>query len=263
MNHNRLVALAVFADVFKTKTGRQCEVELNGRELPEPAENVDQLDVDLRSVEGSFAGDGLVGNSFTSQCALQRIDGQIPILVGAGVGGAVFGIPGGELDFEFVEAEGLEHGRGEVDAGYDFIFNLTRHAEDVRIVLCEAANAQQPMHGAGALVAIDVAELGVARGQVAIALGRIFVDEDVAGTVHRLETIFGIVQLHGRVHVAGIVAFVAADLPKFATHDVGGEDQVVAAAKTLFAHPVFHDLADDAALGVPEDEACPGPFLNA
>ena len=55
----------------------------------------------------------------------------------------------------------------------------------------------------------------------------------------------------------------AADLPEFAAHDVRRVDKLVAAAEALVAHPVFHDLADDGALGVPEDEACAGELLNA
>ena len=40
-------------------------------------------------------------------------------------------------------------------------------------------------------------------------------------------------------------------------------DELVAAAEALVAHPVFHHLADDGALGMPEDEACAGQLLNA
>ncbi len=40
-------------------------------------------------------------------------------------------------------------------------------------------------------------------------------------------------------------------------------DELVAAAETLVAHPVFHHFADDAALGVPEDKARAGEVLNA
>ncbi len=39
-------------------------------------------------------------------------------------------------------------------------------------------------------------------------------------------------------------------------------DQIVTATDTFFAHPVFHDLADNAALGMPEDEARPGNVLD-
>ncbi len=113
-----------------------------------------------------------------------------------------------------------EDGFGEIDAGDDFVFDLFGGAEDVGIVLGEAADAEQAVHGAGALVAVDVAEFGEADGEVAIALGGIFVDEDVAGAVHGLEAVFGVVELHGGVHILRVVAFVAGDLPEFAAHDV-------------------------------------------
>ena len=40
-------------------------------------------------------------------------------------------------------------------------------------------------------------------------------------------------------------------------------DELIAAAHALVAHPVFHRLADEAALGVPENEPRAGDFLDA
>ena len=40
-------------------------------------------------------------------------------------------------------------------------------------------------------------------------------------------------------------------------------DQRVAALQVLVAHPVFDDLADDAAFGMEENQAGAGQFLNA
>ena len=42
----------------------------------------------------------------------------------------------------------------------------------------------------------------------------------------------------------------------------GVKTMLVAAADALVAHPVFHGLADEAALGMPEDEAGAGDFLD-
>ena len=55
----------------------------------------------------------------------------------------------------------------------------------------------------------------------------------------------------------------AADLPELAAHDVRREDHIVAAPDALLAHPVLHGLADQAALGVPEDETSSRDLLNA
>ena len=41
------------------------------------------------------------------------------------------------------------------------------------------------------------------------------------------------------------------------------EDQIVAAADQFIAQPIFHLLADDAALGMPENQARTGFVLNA
>src|SRR5208337_1722025 len=55
----------------------------------------------------------------------------------------------------------------------------------------------------------------------------------------------------------------AADLPELAAHHVRRVDQAVAATQALVAHPIFHDLANDGAAGMPEDEAGAGELLNA
>ena len=130
------------------------------------------------------------------------------------------------------------------------------------VVLGKAAHAQQAVHDAGALVAIDGAELAVARGQIAVGLERVLVDEDVERTVHGLHAVFRVVQFHGGEHVLRVVAVVAGGLPEVGAGDVRGEDERVAAAEILVAHPVFHLFADEAALGMPEDEAGAGELLN-
>src|SRR6185437_15339055 len=87
-------------------------------------------------------------------------------------------------------------------------------------------------------------------------------DQDVAGAVHRLQLIFGIVKLDRCVHILSVETRMSADLPKFVTHYMRSEDHIVTATDTFFAHPVFHQLADKAALRMPEDEAGSGDILN-
>ena len=254
---------AVFAGVLEFEAGREREVELDRRQLPEATEHVDEFDVDLGTVEGGLAWDFAVRNALAPKGGFEGGDGRFPILARADVVGGLGGIPGGELDFEVGEAEGGEDGLGELDAGYDLVFDLAGGAEDVGVVLGEAADAEQAVHGSRALIPVHVAEFGVALRQVAVGFWRIFIDEDVARAVHRLEAVLRVVERHGRVHVLVVIAFMTADFPKFAAHDVGRVDELIAAADALVAHPVFHDLADEAAPGVPEDEAGPGDFLDA
>src|SRR5258708_22952892 len=89
------------------------------------------------------------------------------------------GIPVGKLDFEFVEAEILHDGEGKIHARFDFGFDLRGHAEDVRVVLSKAANAEQTVEHAAAFVAIDGAELGEADGEVAVAVEVWFINHNV------------------------------------------------------------------------------------
>ena len=60
VHHHRLLARSVFGDVFQAEALRQIEIELHRGELPQAPDGVHQLDVDLRTVERGFAGDGLV-----------------------------------------------------------------------------------------------------------------------------------------------------------------------------------------------------------
>ena len=156
-------------------------------------------------------------------------------------------VPVGKLDHVLAEAERLHHGESEIDARFDLGFDLLRHAENVRVVLREAAHAQQAVQHARALVAIDGAEFGQAHRKLAIAAQARFVNQDVAGAIHRLELVVGLFDLDRAEHILAIKIGVAAGLPQIQAHDVRRKDQVVAAAQQFIAQPVFHQLADQAA----------------
>jgi hypothetical protein len=72
VDHDGLMQFAVLALVLELEAGGQVEVELHGGELPQAAEHVDQLDVDLGAVERGFAGDGAVGNARRSSTCLSE-----------------------------------------------------------------------------------------------------------------------------------------------------------------------------------------------
>ena len=72
---------------------------------------------------------------------------------------------------------------------HDLGVHLLRRAEDVRVVLREAARTHEPVHDAGELVAIDRAELEHAPRQIAVGAHIVVVDHDVARAVHRLDAV--------------------------------------------------------------------------
>src|SRR5882724_11103092 len=263
MHHERLVAGAVFADVFEAEAGGQVEIELHGGELPRAADRVDELDVDFGTIERAFACDSLIGNVHARQSAGQRIRGVLPVLGLAGVVFRMRGIPIGEFDFEFVKAESLHYRERKIHAGFHFTLNLRRHAENVRVVLGETANAQQAVQDAAPLVAVNGAEFAEAHGEIAVAAQLGFVDKDVARAIHGLELVVGFFDLDGAEHAVSVIAGVAAGLPEVQAHDVRGIDEVVAALDQFVLQPGFDDVADEAALGMPENQARAGFFLNA
>ena len=188
---------------------------------------------------------------------------RLPVFGLAGVIFRMRGVPIGKLDFEFVETEIFHDGEGEIDAGFDFGFDLRRHAENVGVVLREAADAEQAVKDAAALVAIDGAKLGEAHGKIAVAVQLGFVDENVARAIHGLELVIGFFDFDRAEHAVFVEASVAAGFPEVEAHDVRRVDEVVAALEEFVAEPVLDNFADEAALGMPEDEAGAGFFLNA
>jgi hypothetical protein len=126
VDHERLLARAVFGYVFEFEALRQVEVELHGRELPQASDGVDQFDVDLRAVERGFAGDGLVFDIQFLQRTFERVGGQVPLLVGADEAFLVVRIPGGKLGLKFVEAESLSALQGRTPGSLRFPLRSAR-----------------------------------------------------------------------------------------------------------------------------------------
>src|SRR5216683_1216652 len=172
-------------------------------------------------------------------------------------------IPIGKLDFEFVEAEILHDGEGKIHARFDFRFDLRGHAEDVRVVLSKAADAEQAVEHAAAFVAIDRAELGEAYGQLAVAAELGFINQNVPRAIHGLELVIGLFDLYRAEHAVFVIIRVAAGFPEVEAHDVRGVNKVVAALQQLFTQPIFDNFSNQAALGMPENQPRAGFLLNA
>src|SRR6266478_5373748 len=263
VHHERLMLGAVFADVLQAEARGEIEIELHGGELPGTADRVDELDVDFRAVERAFAYHLFERNVHALHGVSESGCGAGPVFGLCGVLFRMRWIPIGVFDFKFFEAEMFHDGESKIDAGLDFGFDLRGHAEDMRVVLGEAADAQQAVEHAAALVTIDGAEFGKAHGQIAVAVELCFVNQNVAGAVHGLELVLGLFDFHRAEHAVLVKIRVAAGLPEVEAHDVRGINEVVAALEQFFAQPIFDDLANQAALGVTENQAGAGFFLNA
>src|SRR5262249_27501067 len=69
--------------------------------------------------------------------------------------------------------------------------------------------------------------------------------------------------LHCPEHILFIKIGVAGGLPQIEEHDVWSKHKVISALQQFLAQPVFHYRSDQAALGMPENQARPGLFLDA
>ena len=110
----------------------------------------------------------------------------------------------------------------------------------VRIVLVEAAHAEQAVQGALELVTVHQADLAGADGQLAIAVWMALVHEHAARAVHRLDAVLLLVDDRG-VHVVLVVIPVAGGLPQLFVHDERRGDLDVARLVVDLA-PVIEQL---------------------
>ena len=93
----------------------------------------------------------------------------------------------GDLVGDLGEAEVLIDVLDELREGFAFGENLVFRAEDVAVVLGEAANTHHAVERAGGFVAVALAEFAEAERQITVAAQRAVEDLDVARAVHRLE----------------------------------------------------------------------------
>jgi hypothetical protein len=120
--------------------------------------------LDLRTVERALARQLGPGHAAGTQAGAQRFFGLVPDLVGAD---AVVRTQR-QLDVDIVEAEVRIHFHRLRVESHHFRLDLLFGAEDVAIILGEAAHAHDAVQRARRLVAVALAELAVAQRQVAV-----------------------------------------------------------------------------------------------
>ena len=133
----------------------------------------------------------------------------------------------------------------------DLLLDLLLGAEDVRVVLHEAADAHDAVQRSARLVARAVAELGETERKVLVAPRAALEDLDRARAVHGLHGEEALLAL-GDEHVLLVVRPVAAPFPKRARHDRRRVDLAVAVLDELAAHVVLERDVDRPAARMPE-----------
>ena len=153
-----------------------------------------------------------------------------------------------------LEAEERVHIVDEFGHALDLILDLIGRHEDVRIVLREAADAEQTVQRAGQLVAVHDAELADTQRQVTVGVRLGLIDQHAAGAVHRLERERHIVD-DGRIHIIFIVIPVAAAVPEILVEHDRRRDLDIAGLLMDLAPVVDELVFEHHAVGQEEREA--------
>ncbi len=177
---------------------------------------------------------------------------KIPVLLNAHV------ILGHRGDLALVAQ--AEHGVDLVEQAddiLDLILHLLPGHEDVRVVLREAADAEEAVQRAGKLVAVNKAQLAHTQGQIAVGVRLGFVNEHASRAVHGLYRIVLAVD-DGGVHVLLIVLPVAGALPQRAVEDHRRGDLHIAVA-FVYLTPVVNERVAQHSMPFGRKNGKPGP----
>jgi len=153
VDHHRRVVATVVAAILQVETTRQHEIDLHRTQLPFSSDRVANVDVEFRPVKCAAAFVDHVGKAGTLERFADR-------RFGYGVGRrSLRTLARRQHVFEIGEAEGVHQPNGFVEGSFELALQLLGRAKEMRVVLRETAHAREPVHDAGALVAIDGSEL--------------------------------------------------------------------------------------------------------
>ncbi len=170
--------------------------------------------------------------------------------------------PGRQVRLDVLESEGLPDRKRKTEDLEDLIVDLLRWADDVSVVLGEAAHPQQPVQHAGSFIPIDGPELGPPQRQLAVGPLAVLVDHQVERAVHRPQVVVRLVDRERRVHVLLEEAEVARRLPEPGLADMRRIDQLVPVAQMLAAPEVLDGQSNAGAFRVPVHQARAGLLVH-
>ena len=153
-----------------------------------------------------------------------------------------------------LKAKLLVHGVNQIHDAHDLVGELVGTHEQVRIVLVEAANAEQAMQSTAQLMTMDKANLARTNGQLAIRVRLSSVHKHATRAVHGLDAVLLVID-EGGVHVVLVVIPVTGGLPKLLVHDKRRGNLDVAGIVMDLAPVIEQGILKDHAVGQEEREA--------
>ncbi len=183
VKHQRMVFLAILADVDRAEPLRHRRVELVRAALPGTADRVGQMELELGPIESALAGQHFIIEPSLLERGLEIGFGTIPLLIAPDplVG------PGRKLHLVIGKAEVAVDGVEQRAEPLGLLDQLIARAKDVPVVLRELAHAHDPVERTVRLVAVTAAELSEPERQLAVRGDALLEDLDVSRAVHRLQ----------------------------------------------------------------------------
>ncbi len=214
-DHRPMLGVVV-AHVDQVESFGRRVVELNGAQLPAPADRVGDVEIDLRAVERPVARLELVRHAGRLEGAAQRGLRAIPHLVAADPRLR----PGGEPEAG-LQPERAVVGEDEVHQELHLVHDLALRQKHVAVVLGELPHAGEPRERAGHLVPVQHVEGDVAERELAVRMLLGGIEQVVRRAVHRLERGVGVARLlvEHHEHVLAVLAPVSRQLPQHLVED--------------------------------------------
>ena len=213
--------------ILEVKTDGKLEIELDSAALMRSLKSIENLDVDLRSVESAITWVLLPGLSEFVEGLSKGGLGLVPHRVIT----ELVSWPCGEIEFE-LETENTIDVIKEVEDTKDFSHDLVRHAEDVGIILLEPADTSETRESTSDLISVEDTEVTVSDGQLFVGADSVIEHEAMARAVHGLHAKALRLNLE-EVDVILVILVVTRSLPELQVEHVGGDDLIVASHSVL------------------------------
>ena len=257
VNHHGAVLGIVRTGVFEFEALGQVVVHLDCAELPAAANGVADHEVELGTVECSFAQFGAGVDAFLGASLDDSCFGLMPVFVRTYIFFLVFGVAERNLSFVVFEFESLEDIKDDIHHFEEFIFNLFGCTENMCVILRKTSYSGQSVKLTGLLIAIDSAEFSKAQGQIAVRAGECTGYLAVVRAVHRFEQIlFAFLRsVDGLEGIFAVLGVVAGSNVKLLVADMRGDYLKVAILLLDFAQILLEAVAEGGAFWEPKGEA--------
>ena len=179
VNHDRPVFLSIRSHIFRFKTHRKLEIQLDRAALPGPSDGIFQMEIDFRAVKCPVAFIYHIVQAQFVQRLSQTVRSHFPVFIASY---AVFR-PGGKFHMVLKSKQAV-YLVDQPGNSLNLLCNLLLGHEDVGIVLGKTADAHQPVKLSRLFMAVHQPQLAHAQGQIPVRPGLRLINQHSARTVH-------------------------------------------------------------------------------